>query len=325
MPNPIYPLIQRTLNTLLDDSALLRVRRIKQEYRNRLFDTDTHTTLRATAPETEIRYHARGLGDVMMARQFIGAFSEYLQRFGDPELGTVTLVAGGLMPFEPFEAGDRTLFWWYSFGLLDDRPGQFLSESFRPNIAVEPDLMLCGSERIQREARQAGYSTLYFPIGTYGYAPLGLHREGIGYAGSKGHKDEAKVQNLIGPFLGRDDFEWVDDLASIAELNLWYNTKSITFGLTREGQRRWGVVNSRVFESLATATPLLLPEHPTLDEVLGFEYPYQVSEATDVEQMVESLVENRGETREEFAAYSDRIRAEHSYVNRLERLFETLR
>lgn len=261
----------------------------------------------------------------MMARQFVGAFSEYLRRFGDPELGTVTLVAGGMMPFEPFEAGDHTLYWWYSFGLLDDRPGQFLPELFRPNIAVEPDLMLCGSERIQREARQAGYPTLYFPIGTYGYEPLGLQRKGLGYAGSEDHKDEAKVRNLIGPFMGRDDFEWVADLTSIAELNLWYNTKLITFGLTKEGQRRWGVVNSRVFESLATATPLLLPEHPTLEKVLGFEYPYQVSESTDVEQVIESIVEHGAETREEFTTYSDRILAEHSYVNRLEQLFEALR
>lgn len=312
------------IGNVLDDYTRYRFKRYRQEYKHQFFGTTTHTTIRATAPETELRYHVQGLGDAMMARQFVAAFSEYLRRFGDPEVGTVTLVAGGFMPFKPFSAGDVTLYWWYSFGPMDDSPGQFLSDFFRPNIAVEPNLMLCGSKRIQREARQAGYDTLYFPIGTYGYQPLGLTRSGLGYAGSKSHKNEEKVQTLIGPYLDQDGFEWVDDLTTIAEMNLWYNTKLATFGLTKEGQRRWGVVNSRVFETLAAGTPLVLPEHPTLDDVLGFDYPYQVTSREDSSALIESVREDKDATLAEFADYSEAIRQEHSYLRRLETLFEAL-
>lgn len=312
------------MSRFLDEATRWRFRRLRQEYRHRFFGTSTHTTIRATAPETELRYHVRGLGDLMMARQVVAAFSEYLRRFGDPELGTITLVAGGRMPFKPFDAGDHTLYWWYSFGPMDDSPGRFLPDFFRPNIAVEPDLMLCGSGRIQREARQAGYETLYFPIGTYGYEPLGLARRGLGYAGSKHHKNDEKVRKLMGPYLNRNEFEWVDDLTTIAELNLWYNTKLITFGLTKEGQRQWGVVNSRVFETLATGTPLLLLEHPTLDDVLGFDYPYQVSRTDDAAKMVQSIDEDTEDALSKFAVYSDRVLEAHSYVHRLDDLFEAL-
>lgn len=260
----------------------------------------------------------------MMARQLVAAFTAYLGRNGDPGLGSIVLVAGGFMPSEPFKTGDVTLYWWYSFGPFDDEPDRFLPDYFRPNIAVKPDLMLCGSKRIQQEAREAGYSTLYFPIGTYGYEPLGLGREGMGYAGSREHKAESKVQGLMGPFIPRDDFEWVDDLQTIAELNLWYNSKLLTFGLTKEGQRKWGVVNSRVFETLATGTPLLMPEHPTLEEVLGFDYPYQISQPQEAKEKVDSIEQEPEETLAEFAEYAERVREDHSYVERLRTLFNAV-
>lgn len=307
-----------------DDATPWRLRRLRQDIRHRFFETETYSTIRATAPNTEIRCHVRGLGDEMMIRQLVAAFSAYLGRYGDPELGSIVLVAGGYMPYEPFEAGDVTLYWWYSHGPFDSEPDRFIPDYFRPNIAVEPDLMLCGSKRIEREAREAGYPTLYFPIGTYGYEPLGLNREGMGYAGSREHKDETEVQNLMGPYMQRDDFEWVDDLRSIAELNLWYNTKLLTFGLTKQGQQEWGVVNSRVFEALATGTPLLIPEHPTLEEVLGFDYPYQISQHHEVREKVESMEQDPEEIIAEFEQYAERVRDDHSYVERLRTLFSAV-
>jgi hypothetical protein len=302
----------------------IRVREKGRSIEREVFGGSTHTTIECRAPETTLHYHAYGLGDVMMARQVAAAFGAYLREYGDPEVGTVSLSAGGFMPLSRIEAGDTTVFWWYSFGPMDDSPECFLDEVLEPCADVEFDLLLCGSERIQKEARQAGYDTLYFPIGTYGYEPLGVERSGMGYAGSKNHKDDEKVAMLMGPYADREDFEWVDHFTTLHELNLWYNTRLITFGLTKEGQRRWGVVNSRVFESLASGTPLIVPEHPTIDDVLGFEYPYQVSSAEETAELIDDIRSEPEATLEAFRDYSERIHEDHGYVTRLRTLFEAL-
>lgn len=287
-------------------------------------DEEDYTTIYATTPETEIRIHTDGLGDVMMGRQFISGFKRYIKRFGDPEIGNISLGAGGIIPYHEIPEAETTIYWWYSFGPFDEKPEQFLDGYFRKNVSADIDLMLCSSERIQREAEQAGYETLLFPIGTAGYEPLDLKRKGLGYAGSKGHKGEEKIAKIMGPYIDDPEFEWVDHFSTIDELNLWYNKNLITFGLTKEGQRQWGVVNSRVFESLASGTPLVLETHPTIEEVLGFEYPYQAEGPDDVKEIVSSIRDDPERHRERFNEYSRRIREDHSYFARIQTLFERL-
>lgn len=308
----------------VDAATQLRLRKRKRAIERDLLGKDSHTTIQCCAPKTTLNVHAYGLGDVMMARQVAAAFGAYLREYGDPEAGAVSLSAGGFMPLSRIEAGDTTIFWWYSFGPMDDSPERFLDDVLEPCADVEFDLLLCGSERIQKEARQAGYDTLYFPIGVYGYEPLGVERSGMGYAGSKNHKDDEKVGMLMGPYADREDFEWVDHFTTIHELNLWYNTRLLTFGLTKEGQRRWGVVNSRVFESLASGTPLIIPEHPTIDDVLGFEYPYQVSSAAETAALIDDIQSDPEGTLDTFRDYSERVYEDHSYVTRLRTLFDAL-
>lgn len=284
---------------------------------------------RCPAPGTTLRFqihHRKSFGDRMMMYQATASFVEYLKEYGDPELGDVVITTGGFSPDVRQPVGDLNLYWWYSFGPFDEEPERFLDDYFHENITVEPDVVLCGSKRIEREARQAGYETLYFPIGVDAslFRPLELERTGLGYAGSKGHKGDDEVEMLLGPFRNRADFTWVDDLLTPGQMSLWYNNRLATLGLTREGQREWGVVNSRVFETLASGTPLVLHEHPAVDDVLGFDYPYQASSSREAVELVERIEANPEETLAEFAEYSERVREEHSYVRRLRTLVDHL-
>lgn len=274
-------------------------------------------------PDTALNIHTMGLGDEMMVMQFGSAFCDFLAEYGDPQLGTIDFVVGGFGPLLESDPADLHVFWLYSFGPKDENPGEYL-EYMEREMNILPDVILCASEQICREAEQAGYSTIYFPIGVYGYRPLGLERRGFGYAGSKNHKGEGQVQELMGGYLSDTRFEWVDDLPSVEQLNLWYNSREFNFGLHRSGQQEWGTVNSRVFESLASSTPLILPSHPNLNDVLGFEYPYQVSNDRDVDRLVERIRSQPSEVRAEFDEYSERVREEHSYLRRIEYLVEQL-
>ncbi|MFP8952157.1 glycosyltransferase [Natrialbaceae archaeon A-arb3/5] len=278
---------------------------------------------RFQAPETTFQFHARGLGDVMILRQVGRAIESYFSSNQDPELGHVVLSCGAMEPaFRP-ERGDLNLYWWWSFGDLDDTPGQYL-DHYLQKVTVEPDLVLCLSEKCQQEAQQAGYETVYFPLGTLAFEPLGFERTGLGYAGSKSHKDTAKEARVFGTFRESNDLEWVSQFSLPEQLNIWYNTKLITFGLHREGQRTWGMVNNRVFETLASGTPFILESHPSVTEVLGFDYPYQTDSRAETTELVREIQSNPAETLEEFREFSDQVREHHSYERRMNTLIDEL-
>lgn len=275
------------------------------------------------APETTIQFHGQGLGDMMIIRQFGRGFERYLESHGDPELGKVVISCGGYKAtFEP-DPGDVNLFWWWSYGPKDDSSEEFL-DFYLDEVSVEPDAIFCLSEPCMQEASQRGFDTVYLPLGTQAFSPLGNERTGKGYAGSANHKGSAKERRVLGPFGGDDDFEWVSSFVTPTQLNLWYNTRLITFGLTKEGQRQNGMVNNRVFETLASGTPLVLEAHPYVEDVLGFEYPYQTSSRQETIDLVQEIEANPESTLETFAEYSKRVREEHKYTKRAETLVNAL-
>lgn len=266
-----------------------------------------------------------GLGDLMILRQFGRALHDYLIDNPDPELDDVVITTGAMAPaFDPDE-GDVNLYWWWSFGHHDDSPERYL-DYYLDNVSVEPDIVLCPSERTEREARQAGLDTLRFPLGTYSFEPrASTDRSGLGYAGSPNHKEDEKEARVVGPYAGSDAFEWVTHFRFPEELNLWYNQKLLTFGLHKEGQRQWGLVNNRVFETIASGTPLVLEAHPTVDDVLGFEYPYQTESRTETRELVEEIRGDPAAALAEFESFSERVRDDHDYSRRVETLVEYLR
>ncbi|MFC6988728.1 glycosyltransferase [Haloplanus sp. GCM10025708] len=274
-------------------------------------------------PETVIQFHGQGLGDMMIIRQFGRAFADYLRDVGDPELGKVVVSCGGYKAtFNP-EPGDVNCYWWWSFGPKDDEPAEYL-DFYLDEVSVEPDVILCLSERCKKEASQRGFDTVYLPLGTQAFEPLGVERSGLGYAGSRYHKDRSKSEPVLGPYGDRDDFEWVSHFVTPTQLNLWYNTKLVTFGLTKEGQRRWGMVNNRVFETLASGTPFILESHPTVEDVLGFEFPYQTSSREETLELTTDVLENPDQHLERFRSYAETVREEHSYDERVRTLVSHL-
>jgi len=278
---------------------------------------------RFVAPETTLTFHGQGLGDLMIIRQFGRGFETLLEERGDPELGDVVVSCGGYKAaYEP-DPGDLNLFWWWSFGPKDDDPAAFL-DYYLEEVSVRPDMICCLSEPCLDEARERGFEALHLPLGTQAFRPLGNERSGKGYAGSANHKGSEKERRLLGPHGDDADFEWVTEFVTPTQLNLWYNTRLVTFGLTKEGQRQWGMVNNRVFETLASGTPLVLESHPHVEEILGFDYPYQTSSRRETVALVEDIEANPAETLAEFAEYSETVRREHSYSRRAETLVDAL-
>lgn len=274
--------------------------------------------------ETNFVLQGTGLGDLMILRQFGRALHNYLLEQPDPRLGKIVITTGAGPPaFNP-DKGDVNLYWWWSFGHLDSMPERYL-DYYIDKVAVEPDVVLCPSPQTEREAQEKGYETLQFPLGTYSFEPREeVQRNGLGYAGSPNHKENKKQDRIIGPFVGAPEFEWVSNFRFPEELNLWYNQKAATFGIHREGQRTWGLVNNRVFETISSGTPLILETHPTVDDVLGFDYPYQTDSRRETKSLVEDIRENPEDTFREFRRYSEKVRNQHSYYKRVEKLVDYL-
>lgn len=272
---------------------------------------------------TTLEMYLEGRGDRMIGRQVGQAFNRYLEKRGDPGLGRIVLSCGG-RGSSPVR-GDLNLYWWWSFGPRDVAPDRWLAR-YLDAVDVEPDVILCPSPETLEVAREAGWQTVHLPLGVGPeFRPLGLNRSGLGYAGTVGHKPDEERERVLGPWLGTDQLEWVADIESPAGLNLWYNTKLVAFGMTKPGQRAGGLVNNRVFEVLASGTPFVVSRHRGIEETLGFEVPFQTSSADETRELVEHIRERPDEVLARCREWSRRVRDEHSYTRRLERLFDELR
>ena len=129
---------------------------------------------------------------------------------------------------------------------------------------------------------------------------------------------------ILGPAIERG-LEWVSKDAasgfkSLPELNEWYNTKQIIFGMDWPENRELGVVTNRVYESIASGTPFIQYRLQTLSETLGFHYPYQSSTYEETDQLIEEILSDYDTVLEQFGIWSWIIRSRHSYRNRLEEI-----
>ncbi|MCE9591631.1 MAG: glycosyltransferase [Planctomycetes bacterium] len=305
---------------LLESSPV--VGKLIERTRQRRRQRDWATLFTAKVGSTTLRFYTTiGLGDVMIARQFCEAFEEYGKVRGDPGLGKIVISAGAWDTGFKLERGDHVVYWWWSMGRRDDWLAHYLNR-----VDVKPDVVACLSSHCVHEARSRGQETVYLPlaVGKH-FRPAATLRKGIGFAGSKGHKDSTQELAIVRPFADRADFEWVDNLKTPQDLAAFYNRKQIVLGMTETRQEKTGMVNNRVFEVLATATPFILHAHRAIDEVLGVEYPYQSSSPEQTLELADRILNDYARHLSVFTQFSRRVLTSHTYDNRIATLIECLR
>jgi hypothetical protein len=241
----------------------------------------------------------------------------------DPELGRIMLAMGvSKVAEKPFK-GDFNVWWGYN------NDPNFI-EQYLEHTTVKPDLTLACSDRLFDALDEAGLYTMLLPFGVgEDFQPLHLPRVGLGYIGS-GDKTAEQKQLMLAPFLNRRDFEWKGHKSSDrwfneTELNTWYNHKQVVFGLSNNNCSVWHQISNRTFETYASGTPLIFPRHPGFTETFGFPQPYPVDKIGDVERWVNVIQKDYLKHVKKSKALSMVIRSTHTYINRLEKLFNRLK
>jgi hypothetical protein len=280
------------------------------------------TVHRATASKSSLAVFTNiGLGDVAVAEQICQAFRRYCDEAGDPGIGELVITAGAWPPHFGVERGDHNVYWWWSMNGREDWLDAYLAK-----INVPPDVVACLSGWCTNYAKNLGCRTITLPLaaGT-AFTPLSLPREGVGYAGSKLHKDAKQVECMISPFVGTPGFEWVCDLPTLDDVGAFYNRKQIVLGMTESFQEKAGMVNARVFEVLATGSPFIIHRHRALQEVFGFDYPYQSASADQTRAMAQDILTDYEKHLAVFTRYQALIAEEHTYLKRIANLVTFLK
>ena len=293
----------------------LASRRLQQRQR------DWSTVHSARFGKTEFSLFTNvGLGDIMIARQICREFVKYCEQHGDPRLGRIVITAGAWPENFRIAQGDHNVYWWWS---MNGRDGWL--EKYLAGVNVKPDVVACLSSWCCKYAETAGCRVLYLPLAVgEAFQPLRVPRSGVGFAGSKGHKDSPQVSSILGPFLDRPDFEWVTGLSTPEQLSEFYNRKSIVLGMTEIYQEKTGMVNNRVFEVLATGTPFIIHRHRALEEVLGHQYPYQSDTPEQTRQIASEVLAEYTKHLEIFEHFQQMVKAKHTYQHRLHTLMQFL-
>jgi len=165
-------------------------------------------------------------------------------------------------------------------------------------------------------------------VGRFFY-PMGLERTAIGFAGLD-NKTEQQRHIVLGPAIDRGDLDWrtktVSDIyVPIPELNEFYNTLKVTFGMVDEERHNINYMPSRIFETLATQTPIITYKLYKFKESMGFDYPYQTTSYEETKEMMEYILDNHEEVMKEMKWYSDYVREHHCYEKKLTQLFKELK
>jgi hypothetical protein len=279
-----------------------------------------HYYSRFIAEETELWFFGCGLGEQAIFDQMGAAFLEECAA-EDPCLGRIIISAGLSATAHMVYKGDWNL--WWAFGDHDGWALEHFSKTF-----VQPQMLLCASDKVAAGVRYTGLPILRFPfaVGKL-FKPLNLERKGLGYAGNP-IKSSDQYHILVEPFIARADFEWIsknagDKYRTLAELNEWYNTKQIVFGMAGDGALKLDTPPNRFYETLASGTPFITAQYDTLKS-MGFQYPFMSDCPEKTVWLVETILHDYPDTLKLIVGYSHRICKFHNYNVRVKTLFEAL-
>ena len=285
---------------------------------------EVHYYSRFIGPETELWLFGNGLGDQTTMKQVGDAFLELVDEGRDPGLGRVMISFGhGSTAYLNYK-GDYNVVW--AWGVKPEELEHYLN-----NFQVKPDLILNPYHVILEKAEALGYATQRFWSGVNSrlFKPLGLRRSGYGYSGLP--KSKEQIDTVLGPVLGRKDFDWISRAPNkngqylpIPDYVRWLNSKKLVFGMLDEDRHDVLLIPTRFFETVATATPIIYYRINGLKEHCGFDYPYLTESREQTEAFIEEIMGDYTRVQEYLLEKSRYIREHHNYKTRLTELFKTL-
>jgi len=282
---------------------------------------NVHHYQRFITEETELWCFGAGLGDQTVIQQVGLAFLEVAKEFA---LGKIMLSFGStLSALHPYK-GDFNV--WWSWG---DRPDYV--DFYLQNAVVKPSLCLALSRKAEKEMAEKNLHTLHLPLGVGAvFHPLNLERKGFGYAGLDIKSEQQKTM-MLKPFLNNPEFEWhgkgltnkIAGWFTLEQLNEWYNRKLIVFGMINERSVEQEFLPNRVYETLASGTPLVFPRIPAF-KTFTFDYPYlssSVEETVEIVKMIQACPEKHLKRLNEIAVV---VQKNHNYEDKVRLLLKTL-
>lgn len=273
--------------------------------------------------ETECWFFGCGLGEQTMFIQIGTSFLEMVDEGNDPKLGRIMFSMGhGLMAFQPYK-GDHNVIWTWAM-----RPHQI--DIYLNGITCHPDLFIINQKEINKIIESKGIKTITMQsagVNPKHFFPMNKPREGIGFCGIDSKGEEQK-RIVIEPARAYN-FEWMnktkDDFRSVRELNEWYNNKQIVLGMVHKERGSYKYVPTRVPETLASETPLIISKLYELEENMGFDYPYQTTSAKQTKYWIDYILDDYDSVQKEMGKYAKIVREKHNYKNILNTIFEELK
>jgi hypothetical protein len=220
--------------------------------------------------------------------------------------------------------GDINIVW--SYGVVPDQ----LESKLKEFIGIVPDVVLSPHKALREKAVELGKESyhIHAGVGRFFY-PMDLERTTIGFAGLD-NKTKRQRNIVLGAAIERGDLDWRsrnkrEPYMTIPKLNEFYNTLKLTFGMIPEERHHIDYMPSRIFETLATQTPIITYKIHNFTKNIGFDYPYQTTSYEETKELMEYILDNHEEVMKEMKGYSDYIREHHSYEKKLSQLFKELK
>ncbi len=271
--------------------------------------------------ETELWLFGSGLGEHTMFMQIGDCFLQLMEEH-DPGLGRIMMTLGHSASAFMGYQGDYNVAWVW--GVYPDNLRSYFSR-----LNVKPDLLLCAWDITRAMSEQYGIPSLpiFSGVNPRVFKPLGLEREGLGYAGIDNKGAEQK-RIILEPAKEYGKLDWISKehspLLTIDEYNHWLNSKKIVFGMVSEDRHQTTYIPTRMVETIASGTPIITYKIRDFEKIMGIKYPYQTTSAEETKELIDSVLTDYDTVIKRFEMLSIEVRKKHSYKVKLQQIFDKL-